>query len=76
MVRCWNCEHVIRIYSGKPANEKLFENEFRMCTVNGMVFERYDNITEARECEDYKESKHKMKYEEVADFGKGRFYVV
>ncbi|MDH5461062.1 MAG: hypothetical protein OEZ29_04410 [Candidatus Bathyarchaeota archaeon] len=37
MVRCWNCEHVIRIYSGKPANEKLFENEFRKCTVNGMA---------------------------------------
>jgi hypothetical protein len=53
--------------SGEPANEKLFERELRKCEVKGIVFERYSDITEERECEDYKESKHKMKYEEMAE---------
>ena len=48
----------MRIYSGKPTNEKLFESELRKCKVKGIVFERYNDITKERECEDYKESEH------------------
>jgi len=75
MVRCWNCEHLGRTYSGKPSNEKLFEKELRKCKVKGIVFERYNDITIERECEDYKESKHKIKYEEIEAIRKERFYV-
>lgn len=75
MVRCWNCEHLIRMYSGDPRKGKLFENEFRKCVVKGIVYERYDDYTKERECKDYKESKHKVKYEVIAELRKQRFYV-
>lgn len=57
MVKCWNCEHLMRVYSGKPANEKLFEKEFRKCKVKGIIFERYNDIREERECNSFKKSK-------------------
>jgi len=75
MIKCWNYEHLIRIYSGKPRKGKLFENEFRKCIVKRIVLERYNDITKERECEDYKESKHKIKYEEIEAIRKERFYV-
>ena len=53
MVKCWNCEHIIRIYSGKPRKGKLFENQFRKCIVKAIVLERYSYITVERECGDY-----------------------
>ena len=75
MVRCWNCEHLIKVYSGKPTNEKLFEKELRKCRVKGIIFERYNDITKERECKDYKESKHKIKYEVIIDLRKETFHV-
>ena len=75
MIRCWNCEHLITVYSGKPTNEKLFEKELRKCKVKGTVFERYNDITKERECEDYKKSKHKIEYEQIAELRKQRFLV-
>lgn len=75
MVRCWNCEHLGRTYSGKPTNEKLFEKELRKCKVKGMVFEHYSDITKERECKDYKESKHKIRYEETEAIRKETFHV-
>ena len=76
MVKCWNCEHLIRIYSGKPRKGKLFENEFRKCIVKGIVLERYSDITVERECGDYKESEHKVKYEEIEAIRKEIFHVI
>ena len=75
MVNCWNREHLGRTYSGKPTNEKLFEKELRKCRVKGIVFEHYNDITKERECKDYKEPKHKIKYEEIAELGKQTFQV-
>jgi hypothetical protein len=40
-----------------------------------MVFERYSDYTKERECKDYKESKHKMKYEEIEAIRKETFHV-
>lgn len=54
---------------------KLFGRELRKCRVKRIVFERYNDITVERECEDYKESKHKTNYEEIADLRKETFRV-
>ena len=75
MVRCWNCEHLIRAYSGNPRKGKLFENEFRKCPVKGIVYERYRDYTKERDCEDYGESKHKVKYEEILKIRKEIFCI-
>ena len=75
MVRCWNCEHLIRLYSGSPRKGRLFENEFRKCAVKGVVYERYNDYTKERDCEDYEESERKVKYEEILKIRKERFYV-
>ena len=37
MVRCWNCKHLFRAYSGKVADEKLFEKELRKCKVKSII---------------------------------------
>lgn len=72
MVKCWNCEHLIRIYSGKPTNEKMLEKELRKRKAKGIIFERYNVYTKERDCEDYEESKHKIKYQEIVKTRKGR----
>lgn len=75
MVRCWNCEHLTKLYSGKPRKGMLFENEFRKCKAKGVVFEHYKDFIKERECKDCKESKHKIKYEEIAEIRKETFHV-
>lgn len=40
-----------------------------------MVYERYNDYTKERACEDYKESKHKGKYEEILKIRKETFDV-
>jgi len=73
MVKCWNCEHLIVAYSGAPANERLFEKELRKCTVRGVVFESRRDITEEHECENYREAKNIVKYEDVEAIRKQMF---
>jgi hypothetical protein len=64
-----------RTYSGKPTNEKLFEKGLRKYKVKEIVFERYSDYTKERECKDYKESKHKIKYEEIEAIRKETVYM-
>jgi len=67
MVRCWNCEHLIKVYSGRPTNGKLFQSEFCRCKVKRLTLERYNDLTEERDCREYKESENRIKYEEIAE---------
>jgi len=66
---------LIRVYSGNPRKGKLFENEFRKCPVKGIVYERYRDYTKERDCEDYGESKHKVKYEKILKIRREIFYI-
>ena len=74
LVRCWNCDHLVKAYSGRPANGKLFQNEFCKCKVKRVVLERYNDLTKERECREHKESENRMKYEEIAEPPKTDFH--
>jgi hypothetical protein len=73
MVKCWNCQHLIITYAGTPVSERLFEKELRKCPVRGVVFGSRRDITEEHECEDYREAKNKIKYEQVEAIRKQMF---
>jgi len=67
MVRCWNCEHLTKVYSGRPSGGKLFQSEFCRCKIKRLILEQYDDLTKERRCREYKESENRMKYEEIAE---------
>ena len=67
MVRCWNCKHLVKAYSGEPTNGKLFQREFCRCKVKKLILEHYNDLTEEKECGEYEESQSRMKYEEIAE---------
>jgi hypothetical protein len=67
MVRCWNCENLVKAYSGGPSSGQLFQREFCKCKVKRFEIEHYSDLTKERECREYKESENRMKYEEIAE---------
>ena len=70
MVKCWNCKHLARAYSGTPAEGKLFRTEYRKCKVKGTVFERRSDITEERECDSFEQSERWAKRQEPPTFSR------
>lgn len=56
MVKCFNCDNLMRKYSGKPVHEKLFETENYACKVKDLTLS-FGEIKRERECDLFKESK-------------------
>jgi len=69
MVKCWNCKHPITAYSGKPTDEKLFEEKSEKCKVKGIALGYYE-IRKERECSDFVQSERWPKTREPPNFSK------
>lgn len=57
MVKCWNCENLVKVYSGKPAYGRLFEKKYHRCKVKGLDFEKFYQVEKEKECDRYEEAR-------------------